>query len=303
MKQILYNIGLIFVAGCLAIVCFDLVVWIGVAHEIVHIYVKNYSIVLLCVLSCIALRIFFIGIGSWRYDAPKNERIRYAAEAISVQMLSDENTYQLLKDNRRKGVRQYRNKVSGDLIITTYDKPKHLPGKNKGVRRGISVVLIIIFIVGCRAIPRISQCNRLICENIRYVDINAMSYFYDGNIPSSVRDYCEELKSQISEWMDARSIITSDKDDDQYIFSDSDSRILTEEDIEGMDSQAIQMAINEIYARRGYAFLNDKKAAKAAREYFLDKDWYTPTIESMKEVEKTFSKVERKNIDFLVKYR
>lgn len=305
MKRILYNIGLLICAVILAVICYDVIVWIGISHTTVHVWIENYNIVLLSAVLYLALQILFVDLGSSRYDIPRNERIVRAPEGISLKDLSDANTYELLKDNKRKAIRQYKNKVSGESVITRYDKPKRLPGKNKGMRRAISIALIIVFIVGYRAIPRISKWNQLLCDYIGFSNRNAMSYFYDGDVPSSVKEYYHDLKDQLFEWVGEHSIINSDEDqdDDQYIFSDSDSRLLTEEDIEGMDSQAIQMAINEIYARRGYAFLNDKKAAKAARKYFLDKDWYTPTIESMEQVEKTFSEIERKNVDFLVKYR
>ena len=56
-----------------------------------------------------------------------------------------------------------------------------------------------------------------------------------------------------------------------YIFPDSDKRLLTEKDFEGKTRQELRLGRNEIFARRGRAFLT-----KDLNEWFSSKDWYDP---------------------------
>lgn len=57
-----------------------------------------------------------------------------------------------------------------------------------------------------------------------------------------------------------------------YIFPDSDSRYLTDEDLEGYSSDQLELAKNEIYARRGRKFVTQRIA-----DYFNSKSWYKGT--------------------------
>lgn len=85
--------------------------------------------------------------------------------------------------------------------------------------------------------------------------------------------------------------ISSDKTD--YLFP-SDQKLITETDLEGLTAEEVALIRNEIYARHGYIFQNE-----VYREYFGEKDWYTPdpnfTVDSL-------NAVETANKDFLVKY-
>ena len=81
---------------------------------------------------------------------------------------------------------------------------------------------------------------------------------------------------------------------EDFIFIDSDSRLLTESDIVGMDEEELQLAINEIYARRGYIFNSERM-----RAYFEDKVWYRGTIPSSEFSNEIFNYYEQSNIDFL----
>lgn len=56
-----------------------------------------------------------------------------------------------------------------------------------------------------------------------------------------------------------------------YIFPDSDKRLLTEKDFEGKTRQELRLGRNEIFARRGRAF-----QTKDLNEWFSSKDWYDP---------------------------
>ena len=57
-----------------------------------------------------------------------------------------------------------------------------------------------------------------------------------------------------------------------YIFPDSDSRYLTDEDLAGYSSDQLELAKNEIYARHGRKFVTQRIA-----DYFNSKSWYKGT--------------------------
>lgn len=61
---------------------------------------------------------------------------------------------------------------------------------------------------------------------------------------------------------------------DGMIFPDSDTRRLTDADIEGLDAQELRFARNEIYARHGRKF-----KAEDLKNHFESMDWYSPSIE------------------------
>lgn len=58
---------------------------------------------------------------------------------------------------------------------------------------------------------------------------------------------------------------------DDYIFADSDSRYLTEDEIYALSQEEMRLARNEIYARHGRIF-----ADEGLSEYFNSKSWYQP---------------------------
>lgn len=80
----------------------------------------------------------------------------------------------------------------------------------------------------------------------------------------------------------------------------SDSRELTEDDVSGLSRDDIQLRINEMYARHGYAFSNNPSIA----EYFSQYDWYSPDDAlTQDEVYAQFSELEKQNRNFLIAHR
>ena len=59
-----------------------------------------------------------------------------------------------------------------------------------------------------------------------------------------------------------------------YIFPDSNSRYLTDEDLSGYSSDQLELAKNEIYARHGRKFVTQRIA-----DYFNSKSWYQGTVD------------------------
>lgn len=58
-----------------------------------------------------------------------------------------------------------------------------------------------------------------------------------------------------------------------YVIANSDSRYITEEDLNKLSAEMILLARNEIYARHGRIFNN-----VALDEYFRSKSWYQPSV-------------------------
>lgn len=80
----------------------------------------------------------------------------------------------------------------------------------------------------------------------------------------------------------------------EEILPESDSRLLTQKDVEGLSLQQINYAKNEIYARHGRKF-----ASKELQNYFNAQSWYHGTVDAANFKESVLSDVEKKNAEFL----
>lgn len=82
-----------------------------------------------------------------------------------------------------------------------------------------------------------------------------------------------------------------------YIIPDSNTKLLTNADIEGLSAQQLNYARNEIYARHGRMFDSEE-----LQEYFGSKSWYNPQYPA-DEFDQTSDSVltdtEKKNAEFL----
>lgn len=88
---------------------------------------------------------------------------------------------------------------------------------------------------------------------------------------------------------------TSDKDS-TYIFSNSSTAYLSKADVAALNQTNLNLALNEIYARRGRIF---KDASLAS--YFNSKTWYTPKYTSEEFAQKvTFNTYEQKNLQLMI---
>ncbi len=112
----------------------------------------------------------------------------------------------------------------------------------------------------------------------------------------------DSLLSTVGDWISGAGewvggLFSSD-DSGDYILP-SDSRELTESDVEGMDASDIQRAINEMYARHGYDLSNSADA-----DYFAQQDWYHPDSSvTSSEARAQFSDIEESNLNFLIACR
>ena len=84
---------------------------------------------------------------------------------------------------------------------------------------------------------------------------------------------------------------------DGMIIPDSDMRRLTQEDLEGLSTQELRIARNEIYARHGRKF-----ADKELQEHFEKMEWYFPTFEPSEFDEKLLNDYEIYNLGLISEY-
>ncbi|MCD8150916.1 MAG: YARHG domain-containing protein [Clostridiales bacterium] len=105
---------------------------------------------------------------------------------------------------------------------------------------------------------------------------------------------CENLSDEIEVTCEI------EEENDDYIIPDSDTRYLTEEDLEDLSEEEIRIARNEIYARHGRKFKDDELQA-----YFDSKSWYNGTIEGTdfdKNVTGYLNDYEYENTQFIAEY-
>lgn len=85
-----------------------------------------------------------------------------------------------------------------------------------------------------------------------------------------------------------------------YLFADSDRRMLTDEELAGKEIDFLKLARCEIYARRGYKFRSNE-----LNRYFEDKIWYIVVGSSSRISDFTqlqFNETEKSNIEKLSRY-
>ena len=85
--------------------------------------------------------------------------------------------------------------------------------------------------------------------------------------------------------------------EDEYILPDSNKRLLTEQDIDELDSEMLMLARNEIYARHGRLFKDE-----SIQSYFNTKSWYKGVIPPDEFRQETLSEIEQTNAEFILKY-
>ncbi|MBR0063363.1 MAG: YARHG domain-containing protein [Oscillospiraceae bacterium] len=83
-----------------------------------------------------------------------------------------------------------------------------------------------------------------------------------------------------------------------YLFP-SDTKLMTEADVEGKNRSESYMLINELYARHGLTF----KTA-SIREHFESQSWYKPdSSKTASQIEREFNEIEKANLKLLTEYQ
>ena len=109
-------------------------------------------------------------------------------------------------------------------------------------------------------------------------------------------DYEYSDDYEYDEEHDYKNTLESYRNQD-YILPQSDSRYLTESDLNGLTEADCRIARNEIYARHGRMFNDEELQA-----YFNSKSWYTPSIPANAFQEYMLNDYEKKNKDVILEY-
>lgn len=83
----------------------------------------------------------------------------------------------------------------------------------------------------------------------------------------------------------------------EYVIPDSNTRLLTAADLNGLTKDELRLARNEIFARYGRRFKDQELQA-----YFDSKSWYRGTIDPDDFNDDTISEIEKKNAEFIYSY-
>ncbi|MGN1432770.1 MAG: YARHG domain-containing protein [Ruminococcus sp.] len=84
--------------------------------------------------------------------------------------------------------------------------------------------------------------------------------------------------------------------DNSFIFANSSSAYLSKSDVSALSDNNLNLALNEIYARRGRIFTDPE-----LKSYFSSKSWYTPKYTSDEFLNNvTFNDYEQKNLQLLI---
>lgn len=86
--------------------------------------------------------------------------------------------------------------------------------------------------------------------------------------------------------------------DSGFVFPNSDTELIEEQEAQNLSDRDLAFAINEIYARHGYLFQNNE-----VRGYYEQFDWYNDKIPSVDVSADSFNEIERQNWNMLVNER
>lgn len=143
---------------------------------------------------------------------------------------------------------------------------------NTGIASKIRIIFLIIFIIGVFIF-----CIRLF----------------------NIRDLLVSSTAEIKKTYENSSLVDEQTyQNNGFVFPKSDTELLNQKDIRNLSDNDLQNAINEIYARYGYIFRNDKVC-----EYYEQFSWYTGCIPADKFSADCFNQIERQNLNLLVNER
>lgn len=149
---------------------------------------------------------------------------------------------------------------------------------------GLTIAGIAVTLFGVRLRPStVSE------ENIdrEYSDI--MVEPYGEGSEEDIEDIPESKETDIAQQEQEVS------DEQEYIFPDSDSRYLSEEEVRGMDTFSLSYGRNEIFARHGYIFNTPE-----IQQYFESMSWYEGIVTPDEfNADAVFNDFEKENIELI----
>ena len=135
-------------------------------------------------------------------------------------------------------------------------------------------------------------------EYILYLDAESRKLAEAGNQKEAV-NMLEEAKAFVDDYQAVENLIMDIQSGvigGEYIIPDSNSRYLTESDIQNLSIREINYAKNEIYARHGRKFKSQE-----LQTYFNSKSWYRGIIEPSDFRQSVLNDYEKKNAELLSK--
>lgn len=207
-----------------------------------------------------------------------------------------------------------------------------MPNKQKKIVEILVVVILALFIVAAGGVTmhmmltntvhtnenesaktKVKKGNKnadaMLQDTLEEVKLSDFSVGFDQIEYNDLQeDYEEDSDSETDEMTedsDTESITTENTTTDEYadgnskdyIIYDSDSRYLTEEDLENLTKDELSLARNEIYARHGRIFDTEE-----LQTYFDNKDWYEPLIDADSFEEEMLNEYEKANVKFIRKF-
>ena len=185
----------------------------------------------------------------------------------------------ILADNRASKAFRW---VDGDVIAVygVFTGLETFSSINKYTDKGYDVERPVISVLYCTIVESIDD------ENI---------YVTKSTTTSTPRTTTKTSNNKSTS--SSRSYNSNNKKDNDYMLPDSDSGYFTEEALKGFSAWECKVARNEIYARHGRKFSDQK-----LQDYFNSKSWYTPKYDASEFDESVLNQWEKANAKTISDY-
>lgn len=180
------------------------------------------------------------------------------------------------------------------VISSNSDSQNNTANKTK-----IIIIVAIIVIAALAAVIvflLLSKNNNDNRANEGYSDINPTVDHQEEN-RYETEEFEDATRETESLEVEVEEDLVNQAGTAEYILPDSDTRVLTERDLEGLTKDQLRIARNEIYARKGRKFKDAELQA-----YFEGLSWYNGIIEADRFSDGMLSAVENANKDLIVEY-
>lgn len=144
-----------------------------------------------------------------------------------------------------------------------------------------------IMCCGDKCFRQLSGCTINDFKGIaNYYNSNSYNSIFDNNTTTKEDSYSDIDKSQ-----------NNFNFESEYILPESSIRILTMDDLQGLDKEQAKISRNEIYARHGRLFKNPQ-----LQDYFNQCSWYYGTIAAEDFSESMLNEYEKANVQLIKEY-
>ena len=181
---------------------------------------------------------------------------------------------------------------------TPFNSYRPVAGNQSGFK--IPVYLIIIIIAAIAAV--IGMIIFFVMKSNKSNDDDIITEMSSGLMDESVDSGADissgvEENESTDENISGAEEMSGAEEASEYIIPDSDTRVITESDLEGLDEDQLRIARNELYARHGRLFNDEQLQA-----YFNNCSWYHGEIQPDDFTDDMLSDIERQNKDTIVAY-